>query len=370
MNIDGHRMTIWRVGSFLMLCLWLCACNENTESSDAEGDLLRLTSYVQPFVADHLTTRAEAGVPEGFFPLEEVYSITDGVPPSMAIFMVPQETSIPSSKQLVTYRGEDQWQSYVGVKQISYYIHGYLPDDAVASATLLPYPTTNDYSQGAQLVLSGLSSVSKADVCVVTGVQDVPTPTTPTDLNLGRFRYVGKPTGQNYVGLLLEHIYSAVDFRLQVNATYYALRRIKLKKLTLKSTAMGSVEVAVTLRANETGTDPISAVRWTPLSGSTGATVVLYEDAEGRDLTTEPCLIQGYMSPQVSNRLTVECEYDVYDIKGNLVREGCTAENYLGTKVSSSLQRGQKSVVTLIVNPTFLYQLSDADLDNPTMVVD
>jgi hypothetical protein len=32
-------------------------------------------------------------------------------------------------------------------------------------------------------------------------------------------------------------------------------------------------------------------------------------------------------------------------------------------------RRGQKNVVDLLVEPTFLYQLSDNDLDNPTVKI-
>ena len=59
--------------------------------------------------------------------------------------------------------------------------------------------------------------------------------------------------------------------------------------------------------------------------------------------------------------------YDVYDRKGNLIRENSEATNKLPNLAAV---RGQKVQVNLTVNPTYLYVLSDPDLDNPTITID
>ena len=71
--------------------------------------------------------------------------------------------------------------------------------------------------------------------------------------------------------------------------------------------------------------------------------------------------------------LTIECSYDVYDTHvttehpyGNLIREGCTATNKV--KVSG-MAPGVRKTLTLTVTPTYLYMLSDDDLNNPTIVI-
>jgi hypothetical protein len=79
--------------------------------------------------------------------------------------------------------------------------------------------------------------------------------------------------------------------------------------------------------------------------------------------------LRGFSAPVASSKLSIVCEYDVYDVKGNLVRQGCVAENSLNNKVTS-LKRGEKSEVKITVKPTYLYVLSEPDLDNPTMVID
>ena len=62
--------------------------------------------------------------------------------------------------------------------------------------------------------------------------------------------------------------------------------------------------------------------------------------------------------------------YDVYDKKGNLVRQGCVAENRIEPAEifgSSQLRRGWKYTIQLKLKPTYLYVMSDPDLDNPTI---
>ena len=66
--------------------------------------------------------------------------------------------------------------------------------------------------------------------------------------------------------------------------------------------------------------------------------------------------------------------YNVYDLKGNLVREGCEAVNTIDLRslfkiTATQLQRGHMYSVTLTVNPTYLYVLSEPDLDNPTVKI-
>jgi hypothetical protein len=65
--------------------------------------------------------------------------------------------------------------------------------------------------------------------------------------------------------------------------------------------------------------------------------------------------------------------YDVFDRQGNKIREGCQAENTfdLRSKFDSymSTVRGQRYSYTITVSPTYLYMLSEPDLDNPTLTI-
>ena len=63
--------------------------------------------------------------------------------------------------------------------------------------------------------------------------------------------------------------------------------------------------------------------------------------------------------------MKITSTYDVYDKKGNLMRE-CTVENKLK---AMNVNHGMEYTVTLTVAPTYLYVLSDEDLNNPTIKI-
>ena len=77
--------------------------------------------------------------------------------------------------------------------------------------------------------------------------------------------------------------------------------------------------------------------------------------------------------PNSVSKLILTSKYDVYDTKGNLIRQDCEATNTLVLKDLFSnqevSQRGWKYKVYMTIIPTYLYMLSDPDLDNPTVVV-
>ena len=163
----------------------------------------------------------------------------------------------------------------------------------------------------------------------------------------------------------MDHLYAAAQFRLKIDAEYAALRTIKLKTMTL-STDKGSVNAVISLTHNTTGVSPVSSVAYTA-SGSSDA-VVVFDDDQGIALdVTTPLAINACFAPTLSANLTMITTYDVYDSKGNLIRQNCTATNKLPNLEAS---RGQRVQVNMLVNPTYLNVLSDPDLVNPTITID
>ena len=76
--------------------------------------------------------------------------------------------------------------------------------------------------------------------------------------------------------------------------------------------------------------------------------------------------VNAYFAPGLSSNLTLVSTYDVYDSKDNLIRQNCTATNKLPNLEAI---RGQRVLLNMTVNPTYLYVLSDPDLDNPTITI-
>jgi len=162
----------------------------------------------------------------------------------------------------------------------------------------------------------------------------------------------------------MDHLYAAAQFRLEIDSEYAALRTIKLKTMTLR-TDYGSVIATITLTHNTTGVSPVSSVAYTA-SGSSDAVVIFNSDAGEALKTTESLDINACFAPTLSNNLTLVTTYDVYDSKDNLIRQNCKATNKLPNLDAT---RGQKVQVNMTVNPTYLYVLSDPDLDNPTITI-
>ena len=353
-------------------CLSLTACTDDADSQSdrEEGDLLQLIPFVRQ--TEEMSTRADV-VPDDYVPFTNVYPIAEGEKPSFGIFLAEPGTTAPDKMGMITYQGldvenKDVWRSYVEVKQKSYYVYGYLPAEAAeGGATLEPY--NGDFANGAVMTIKDLPAAATYDVCVITGIQDATSANAEIDLHLGKFAYQGKPKGQNYIGVLLDHLYSEIDFQFKVDERYNRQRHIRLKKMTLKSVGRDKVTATVRIVGNNTDSDPIEHLAWTANGGTSDA--VLFENEAGVLVTTNAesfGQLRGFAMPAASNSLLLECIYDVYDIEDNLVRRNCKAENDLSLRVAD-LKRGEMSEVTLTVRPTYLYVLSEPDMDNPTVVM-
>ena len=81
----------------------------------------------------------------------------------------------------------------------------------------------------------------------------------------------------------------------------------------------------------------------------------------------------GHFMPSGITTLILTSVYDVYDRKGNLIRKGCKATNTIVLQDlltgQITTERGKRYTINLIVKPTYLYMLSEPDLDNPTVKI-
>ena len=267
-----------------------------------------------------------------------------------------------------------KWSSTIGVKETNNYIYGFSPSSA-AAGTISPLTSgAADYSVGAVMTLDNLSAVGGEDLCVVVGVKGVTTEAAAGTPDFGTF-YFEKQGTANYVSLLLDHLYAAIEFKIKIGSKYNELRDIHLKKMELQSAKTVSKAI-VTLTANTAGTNPITSVSFMPTNEPQTNTVYDYgtdaSTSQGLKLTTDGTPFVSYCAPidgMGSSNLKLICTYDVYNKKGTKVRENCVAENSLAGLSGLTIARGKKSVVNLTVEPTYLYQLSEDELDNPGIKV-
>ena len=285
------------------------------------------------------------------------------------LFLVPQTGETLSGQ--VTYPGREGTGidgglsgSTIQVKPgVDYQVFGFMPA-AIATGIVSVSGTT------ATMTISGLPAMSKEDVCIVTGVK-AGALATGESVTSGNFNYhAPENTAEGYsLSLLADHLYAGLELKFLIDPTYNALRHIWLKKVELlQKSSQGSV-VTATLTLNMNNANPLAV----PVFTSTGEapTLDLFGNEAGEELkVAEDDAIRCvcYVTHSEATTLWIKNTYDVYDIHGTKIRENQTAENSLAA-VLTELKRGQKKTVKVTVNPTYLYVLSDWDINDPQFVV-
>ncbi len=340
----------------IAVAVLLNACSSDdsgaqTDSMDyaSTGKTVQLVSYISPLVEKELSHRA---APTGF----SLY--TPDKATNMGIYMLLTEDWASPEEKIIRYNTTNsKWQSNFEVAAgNTYTVYGYMPKTEGMSSTL-----AKSTADAATLTITGMKAITTDDICIITGVKE-----TDEGLKEGQFSWNTPTTGNQtfYINILMDHLYAAAQFRLKIDADYASLRTIKLKTMTL-STDKGSVNAVISLTHNTTGVSPVSSVAYTAL-GSSDA-VVIFNSDEGIALDkTTPLSINACFAPTLSANLTLVSTYDVYDRKGNLIRQNCKATNKLP---DLSAVRGQRVLLNMTVNPTYLYVLSEPDLDSPTITI-
>jgi hypothetical protein len=290
---------------------------------------------------------------------------------------------------------DDHW--YVEGKEPptgDFYLYGYMPYNAAT----VSIAANDTYAEGATLTFNDMNCISTKDICVVVGAShgtDTDTPATPQGLHIGKFGCTMKAGGsgnENYLFLLMEHLYAKLEFSFRVDNSapyYYAnLRTIKLRKVelmgytyTLNNLSDAVVmkekgDFVVELKSNDTDTSPIvNDILFVPDGSSKDMSPELLfegdEELPTLTYTTETAYVP-YFNLSGSGKVyyVLRSTYDVYDKQGNLIRQGCVAENLIVPNERFSLRqlsRGYKYTLQLTVMPTYLYMMSEPDLDNPSV---
>lgn len=333
------------IGSLLILT----ACSE--ESDEPKGEYLHLSAVTR--TSSELTPSENTSI--------KMYVMTQNAQFSEGIF---------------TY--SSGWtNNNVAVKEHEqYYMYGFMPASSSAGSyvsSISAAAVNNDYSRGADLTITGLPIFTSKDICAIVGVQRISATTDTKDIVEGNYGYLSGLNSENYVNLLMDHLYGELALQFKVDADYYALRHIKLKSVTLnydngQGSADANVNVTVRLRAgNGLGQ---SSVVYTPTGNKASHTMengskFLNSNATpiGSGVKCPPSLFD-----QAGTYMTLTCTYDVCsaDDTHNVIRENCTASNKMRV---SGMEHGKTNTVTVTIAPTYLYVLTDPDLDNPTIYI-
>lgn len=420
-----HRDIIVSWLMLLAVLLLTVGCNSDDIDEDRRQTAsVELSAYMSHYTDIEPMAGTRAGgawIPAGYMPYSEVTGV-GGVLKSnenapIGVFFT-QDNPVSGQDQVLPRRFSFSANTWRIDEEIpnggTYQLYGYVPygaatpynkDDLENSTTIEPNGT---YANGAILTLRGLNSVMNQDLCVVVGAkhgviregETDPVPATPSEKAIVGDFDCEIHTGENqsnHLFLLFDHLYAALRFRFRVDEDYAALRTIRLKKLELLAYSdeacehlmTKKVKTTVTLKKKADGSSPIvSSVSFTPDGGGDMSPVlicnnesnpVILPSGKYADDYPDEALRGEYMYtdnmgfvPKTSSFYTLISIYDVYDSKDNLIRQNCTAVNKIDPRKQfnqESLDRGYMYTLRLTVKPTYLYVLSEPDLDNPTMVV-
>lgn len=254
-----------------------------------------------------------------------------------------------------------------------FYMYGYMPGTYGSSISAEASDLNGDYSKGADLTINELPIFTSKYIYAIVGVQRISTTEEPENILEGNYGYFSGLNDENYVNLLMDNLYSKLVLKMNVDANYSLLRDIKLKSVKLTCSYGETVNVTVKHRtgyglqgnamaysANSSGTNKVHEL-WTNAEG----TLIPSDANEITPLSLGTINCPPVVLDAAGTYMKISCTYDVYDKVGKKTRE-CSVENKLKT---TNVNHGMEYTVTLTVAPTYLYVLSDDDLNNPTIIV-
>ena len=281
--------------------------------------------------------------------------------------------------------GQNEWRSGVEV-ELSYSYNLYVYSQAMpASAT----PQFTYDGSNTSLTFNGLQLLTTIDplVCVAAKgalLEDNPDPSDYPTLIEGNFGIgtINRVVNDNVVEkttkafLALEHLYSKASMSFKIDDTYSQIRTIRIKDVQI-STPEGTLTGTHTYTfANNslnipTGNNITTGGNSAQIDLFDGPTSMLtpQENQDYITLTTQAQTF-GYfyflpLNPLKPMSLTVT--YDVYDLAGNPTRQNQTVTNnnlFAGISYNNGkAERNHEYQINVTVSPTYLYVLSDDDVD-------
>ena len=396
---SGKPKLVW-LSSLLLAAFIFSSCSSELEGpEEAKGVFLRVMGYENEYVEVDAVTRATVSWQPAGYKETHVYV-------SYGIFFTKSDGSVVYNK--FRYGADKKWYMVEEVTaDDNYYLYGYMPYDA-GNVTIAP-PSGHTYAEGAVMTFTNLNAAMTQDLCIVTAAKDA-TRNNAADWTEENPKYTyqlgngldwlppadfkckikgGKEEeNKNTLFFLFEHMYAALQLCFRVDETYNELRDICIKRLELESyeneactQLMPKLKTTITLMANNTYTSPIVGDVVFEKDESAGymEKVLIYNNPEAKwsnENDRLPSLDNGnkvYVEKSgyipksgTENFYKLTTTYDIYDKKGNLIRKDQSAVNVLSPKKlfnQPQLLRGYKYTLRMTIAPTFLYMMSDDDLE-------
>ena len=272
------------------------------------------------------------------------------------------------------------WRSGVKVET------GYDYDLFVYSRTMpsATDPVFNYENGSASLAFTGMYLLTTDDplVCIAANACELganPDPSEYPALNVGEFHIGTTPSisqaGNSYKAFLaMNHLYAKATISLRIDSEYKNRRNIRIKAVEI-STANGTLSGTYNYTfSNDMLALPNQNISLTGNAitldlfnrSSAASTLNLDQDSTYYTLTKEykefGCF--QFLPIKPLDHIQLKVTYDVCDMKGNVTRANQQAVNSaLFKSIRTSAERGYNYKVNVTVGPTYLYQLSDDDVE-------
>ena len=364
----------------LMCLIGFMGCSkdavEELGGAEGEGMPVEVKGYVADFDENQLVTRS--WTPASPY---QLYGESDK---SIGIAFT-QNGKVPLKGHF--FKSSGKWRTNIKDGDIiaeTYYLYGYVPHLSGMEFGITDLSGSNaSYSAGAKITLNNVPAIMPSDLCVTIGAKHGSNAETPAGLRAGDFAYEGgSTTTENYVFLLFEHLYAALRVKMRIHGDYNTLRTIKVKALRLKTqagetTSNTKTNIDIDLKATDGSNpseSPIQSIAYTPAGETISEAPTFWSSTAGEQLTTDYTEHSAHFMPLNITTFVLTSVYDVYDKQGNLLRKDCMATNTMQLSDlltrQETTERGSRYTIKMTIKPTYLYMLSEPDLDSPTVTVE
>jgi len=262
-----------------------------------------------------------------------------------------------ATEGLFKYVGTSEWDTQLKLKSgaRTYHLYGYLPDNEAFVCSISDFDDNN-----AVLHIQKMPPMAAQDYCIITGVRQVDNESDESAPVRGVFSFDYDSRRENFVNLLVDHLYSHVVFCMKVGEDYNTVRTIKIKRMKLQVDDISHYNVDITLTKDVGISGVVHSM------AGTGASELTIRDSELTLTTTSVIVCSGYIIPAavLLEKVCLVIEYDIYDKRGNKLAER-TATNALAYPLEE-LQRGEERTLLINIDPSYLYELS---LQDPPIVI-
>lgn len=268
--------------------------------------------------------------------------------------------------------GAGKWTSNVYLAKQTYNVYGYMPHNGEANSIKPDLGSEANPSTFAMKWTGQPTFATKPVLASVGSARSIASSVTD-----GSFSVDVDQVGQEEkINFRMNHLLAKLNLQFYLPKPYADKRQIKVTQVTLSGGQGVADRYDITCSYDAKGalTTTYTAMQGASTSGNTYP----YKNVDGLLLTTARQQFGTYyFVPDAVNRsnlMTLTVTYNVYDKSGNLTREHQTATNakialHKVNNVAQATQVAHEYTANVKVVPSYLYVLSDGDMQNPYIVL-